>query len=331
MSLRSTLGRVPGLRAGRREALRAKAALEAEAHRAKEAITARAARAVTFEKLPPSIAVGLAYEVMLGWKPPLEAIEGQVTSIENGDLSRREIVGMLRGSDAFNTTSPFTGQLLGHSIHAGRCQFIRSLPRADRILDLGGTHQHRDVGALVGLGYPYRFDELVIVDLPSDDRHDIYRGTDRLTEVESPLGPVRYRYHSMTDLSGYEDASFGLVYSGQSIEHVTREEGASVLAQVHRVLRPGGYLAIDTPNARVTRLQQEEFIDPDHKIEYELEGLTDMVRSAGFVDIVTMGLNYAGTSVDSGKFDQESVAQHPGLFSDAADCYILCVTCRKPS
>ena len=48
-----------------------------------------------------------------------------------------------------------------------------------------------------------------------------------------------------------------------------------MLSEVRRVLRPGGYLGLDTPNARVTRLQQAEFIDPDHEHEYtdaEMQG-----------------------------------------------------------
>ena len=34
--------------------------------------------------------------------------------------------------------------------------------------------------------------------------------------TQTALGPVRYRYHSMVDLSDYADDSVDLVYSGQS-------------------------------------------------------------------------------------------------------------------
>ena len=43
-------------------------------------------------------------------------------------------------------------------------------------------------------------------------------------------------------------------------------------------LRPGGYFALDTPNGRLTRLQQADFIDPDHKIEYTFEQLFAKLR-----------------------------------------------------
>ena len=56
---------------------------------------------------------------------------------------------------------------------------------------------------------------------------------------------------------------FDLVYSGQSIEHVTPSDADIVIKEVARVLRPGGWFALDTPNARVTRVQQPDLIDPD--------------------------------------------------------------------
>ena len=77
-------------------------------------------------------------------------------------------------------------------------------------------------GALVLMGYPYTFDEIVIVDLPSEDRHELYQDDQRLTSVDVAGGRVSYRYHSMTDLSSYPAASFDMVYSGESIEHITR-------------------------------------------------------------------------------------------------------------
>src|ERR1700678_3113763 len=96
------------------------------------------------------------------------------------------------------------------SVHAGRCRFIRALPRADRIVDLGGTNLQDPRGALVSLGYPYPFERLVIVDLPSDERHAIYRSDENEGVVVTDKGPVSYRYHSMVDLSGFEDDSVDL-------------------------------------------------------------------------------------------------------------------------
>jgi SAM-dependent methyltransferase len=245
-------------------------------------------------------------------------------------LSRREIIDEIRASEEF-ANLPFPGSMVGYYLHVGRCQFIRSLPPARRIVDLGGTHLRTDLGAMVTLGYRYPFEELVIVDLPSGERHRLYQSGEAPQEVPTRLGPVRYRYHSMTDLTDFADISVDLVYSGQSIEHVTPDEAAIVLKEVFRILRPGGHFALDTPNGRVTRLQQAAFVDPDHKVEYTQQELAAKLEATGFEILEAKGLNYAGKSLADGCFDANEVAANPGLYWAGGDCYILCFVCRKPA
>jgi SAM-dependent methyltransferase len=280
-----------------------------------------------FADLPIERAVRMAYNVMLRRDPDAHGHHDFVHRLSVGAITRDQMVEEIRGSKEFNWVRFATS--LGPSIHAGRCGFIQSLPKAARILDLGGTHQHTEHGALVNMGYPYSFDELVIVDLPAGERHPIYQAMGAEHEVTTRLGPVRYRYLSMVDLSAFPDHAFDLVYSGQSFEHVTEEDGDRVLAEVRRVLRPRGYLAVDTPNARVTRLQQAALIDPDHKIEYTYEQLAGKLERAGFTILEAKGLNYAGRSLEAGVFSLEEVAGNAGMFSEGRDCYILTFLCSS--
>lgn len=286
-------------------------------------------RKVPYDRLPPEVALHLAYDVMLGRPPDSEGRRTFGPRMRSGAMSNRDLAESIRGSAEFEVGGTFSARAMGASLHAGRCRFIRSLPPATDIVDLGGTSLGDRRGALVLLGYPYRFASLVIVDLPPDDRHSIYYG-DRYDSVETPLGPVSYRYHSMADLSGFGDSSVDLVYSGQSIEHVSAEEGASVVKEVWRILRPGGRFALDTPNARVTRVQQAEFVDPDHKIEYTWPQLRHLLDGAGFEIEWRMGLNYAGASVASGRFDPAEVARNVGFYHAIEDCYLLAAVARKP-
>lgn len=294
------------------------------------AATGSLTQRVDYKTVPLPVAVRLAYQVMLGRDPDPHGWQDYLSRVTSGSLSREDITQTMRGAEEF-VNLPFSPNMLGASIHAGRCQFIRSLPRARRIVDLGGTHLARDEGAMVALGYPYPFDELVIVDLPGEDRHAIYRSDDRRQQVETALGTVRYRYHSMVDLSAYRDSSVDLVYSGQSIEHVTPDEGALVVKEVHRILRPGGHFALDTPNGRVTRMMQEAFIDPDHKVEYTWGQLEALLNGAGFDIDRRHGLNWGGVAADTGRFDAHAVAGHPGLHDDVDNCYILAAVCTKPA
>jgi predicted SAM-dependent methyltransferase len=283
----------------------------------------------SFYDLPPNVALRVAYQVMLRREPDPTTVAFHLPQLEAGTLPRDELTQRIRGSEEFRLRTGFQGPSLPHSLHVSRCEFIQGLPRGLRILDVGGAHHHTPVGALVAMGYPYAFEELTIVDLPSDERHPLYRSPEHHDVVQSHLGPVRYRYHSMSDLSGYGDGSFDLVYSGQSIEHVPPEQGLDLLRQIHRVLRPGGHLALDTPNGRVCRLQQEEFIDPDHDVEYTNEEMLDLFTAAGFEVVEAKGLNYMGRAAAAGRFDADEVAGNQGIFAEIDACYLLAYVARR--
>jgi SAM-dependent methyltransferase len=277
------------------------------------------------EDLPPGeLARGL-FHLLFGREPddPQYA-----AALESGELTPRQLVEWLVHSAEWSHASPMSE--LGPSLHYGRGMFIRSLPNARRILDIGGASVGDPSGAMVLMGYPYRFDELIIIDLPSDERHPLYQDASRPHTVETSRGRVSYRYHSMTDLSSYPSGYFDLVYSGQSIEHVRRRQANNVLAQVRRVLKPGGFLAVDTPNRALTGLQQEAYIDPDHKYEYVHREMAAMLRGNGFVIDEAIGINYAGESVAKGVFDPGEVATKRGLYRDITDCYLLGYVCRLP-
>ncbi len=280
------------------------------------------------EDLPSRQLLRGLFHLLFDREPVLTDDDWYVQQLESGALSPRQLAEWLINSAEWAHGAPMTE--FGPSLHYGRGVFIRSLPRARRILDIGGAALGDPSGALLLMGYPYPFDELVIVDLPSDERHPLYQDESRPSSVETPQGLVTYRYHSMTDLSSYESGTFDLVYSGQSIEHVTRREADSVLSQVRRVLKPGGYLALDTPNSKLTRLQQDAFIDPDHKYEYAHHEMAAMLRGHGFLIEQALGINYGGESVAHGAFNVEEVATRRGCFHEISDCYLLSYVCRRP-
>jgi SAM-dependent methyltransferase len=285
---------------------------------------------VDFERLPPAQAVELAYQVVLRRRPDPATRDEYAARLRGGSMGRFEFVDLLVSSSEFKSVTPRSGNMLVHSLHASRCEFVRSLPPARTIVDLGGTDLGSPGGALVSMGYPYRFDSLTVVDLPNEDRHETYRHDAVTGPVDTPGGRVYYRYHSMTDLGFFADASVDLVYSGQSIEHVTQDDATRVLSEVARILVPGGHLGLDTPNATVTRLERDDFIDPDHKYEYAMPEVVDLVRGSGLEVVDLKGANWAGESLAAGRFDAGRTASRGGLYWDAGACYLTCLVARKP-
>jgi len=285
--------------------------------------------ALSFTQLPPHEAVRMAYNVLLRREPDPTAWTDLAGAMSAGLLRHADVVDRVRCSNEYRTQVPVGPANLHSSLHASRVEFIIGLPPARRIVDLGGGHTSDARGALVVLGYPYDFEELVVVDLPPDDRHPLYR-SEAFGEGDSERGRVRYEYRSMADLSFAEDNSVDLVYSGQSIEHVPEDVGDTVLAEAFRILEPGGHLAVDTPNGRLCRMQQDAFIDPDHEIEYTLEQLQKKLTGAGFEVLTERGLNWGGRAAADGRYDQAALAGHPGIYFDAPNCYLLALLCRKP-
>jgi SAM-dependent methyltransferase len=274
--------------------------------------------------------VALAYRFVLGREVDDHGRKHFTERLAKKAISRDLLLRTLVDSREFAESRLHSD--LSTSLHESRGRFVRSLPPARRIVDIGGSCQGSDRGAMVEMGYPYPFERLTIVDLPSEERHELYRtGDDADREVvDTELGPVEYLYQSMTSLRPIPDGSVDLVYSGQSIEHVTRDEARVACAEVMRVLRPSGTFALDTPNARITRLQQDEFVDPDHEHEYTHAELSSDLVAAGFEIVQAVGLNHAGPIRTREEFSETKVAQACGIFAAIEDCYVLAYVCRKP-
>ena len=298
-------------------------------------IGGRARREVTrlaglfFSELPPREATRMVYNVLLQRDPDPGAWDEYTGALGAHLMGHSDMVDRIRTSNEFRVVARPGAANLHGSLHASRCEFIIGLPPARRIIDVGGGHTSDGRGALVVLGYPYDFDELVIVDLPPDDRHQLYK-SDRFEGELTERGRVRYEYRSMVDLSFADADSVDLVYSGQSIEHVPEAAGDEVLAGAFRALRPGGYMAIDTPNGRLCRMQQDDFIDPDHDVEYTCTQLQEKVLRAGFEIETVRGLNWGGPGVAEGRFDLAALSANYGIYHAADECYLLAFLIRKP-
>jgi predicted SAM-dependent methyltransferase len=56
--------------------------------------------------------------------------------------------------------------------------------------------------------------------------------------------------HDLTEPLPWPDASADFIYSSHTLEHLRREDGARLIGDCHRVLKPGGVLRIVVPDLR---------------------------------------------------------------------------------
>ncbi len=82
-----------------------------------------------------------------------------------------------------------------------------------------------------------------------------------------------------------DSGSVDLVFSGQNIEHLWPEQVVALLAESNRVLRPEGWLVIDSPNRNLTEAYR--WTMEEHTVELAPEEATRLLELAGF-EIVTM-------------------------------------------
>ena len=170
----------------------------------------------------------------------------------------------------------------------------------------------------------------MVVDLPVEERDEIYQGGSSGEAVVSELGPVEFAFHSMVDLGRYEDGSFDLVYSGQSIEHVTEAQGEQVVTR--GVPRPVARWVVLPRHAQRARLAaavgRADEPRPQDRVQREPAGRA--LERAGFAVSECKGLNLMQRGAAVGVFDEVEASAHPGVFAVAEDCLLLAVVARKP-
>jgi len=271
--------------------------------------------------------VVLAFLMILNRLPDEGGIQYYRERLDGNLINRQQFIQFLIESPEYLTRHE---PQFPDRLHEARQEFIKTLPQAECIVDLGGACATVPEGALYTHGYPHRARRLIIVDLPLDTRMIIPRDFREETIVRDE-GAIEYIHSSMTDLSAIEDGIADLVFAGESIEHVTQEEAVGAIAEARRVLKPGGYFCLDTPNSKLTRIHSpDQYIHPEHKLEYTPAELTGMLTEGGFVVIETGGICPMPESAETGVFDPSEAFRTPLLSDDADTSYCFYVKCQKP-
>ncbi len=207
----------------------------------------RAVPTVPFRFLPPKQSVRMAFNVILDREPDAVGGADYTQKLASGALSRHGVAEALAHSEEFRRRVPIGNVLL--SMHVSRSDVRlgpaprRPHPRPRRAPTRACPTVRSSTSAIP---IPSSASWWSTSRSRSETRST--RAARRASRCSPSSGPVEFAFHSMVDLGRYEDGSFDLVYSGQSIEHVTEAQGEQVAREAFRVLAPGGWLCLDTPN-----------------------------------------------------------------------------------
>jgi SAM-dependent methyltransferase len=127
---------------------------------------------------------------------------------------------------------------------------------------------------------------------------DEYGGRLRIEGIDPNYSSDRVRHGSLTALP-YADATFGRALCLDVLEHLSFEDQPRALAELHRVLEPGGELLVSIPNlahlqSRIHFLLQGRLIrtasEFKHPGDRPAEDYLELARRAGFMLAARQGI-----------------------------------------
>lgn len=158
------------------------------------------------------------------------------------------------------------------------------------------------------------------VELYSPKPHDL---PDYVTWIEN----------SVADMHGVPSASIDMLFSGQNIEHLYRDDFEGFLREANRVVAPDGYLCVDSPNRAVT--QEMGYVQPQHVLELTVDEACELVAAAGFTVESTYGIWSCGSnegryvSVTEFASEEEVAERCDAATDDPSRSFIWWIVARK--
>lgn len=114
-------------------------------------------------------------------------------------------------------------------------------------------------------------------------------GAEIFLDKPADLPPnVEWLARDTASIPEVRDNEIDLAFSGQNIEHLWPDQVKGFLLETHRVLAPGGWLVLDSPNRELTK--PLIWSHGEHTIEYSIPDVRELLDVAGFGDIAIRGI-----------------------------------------
>tara|TARA_R100000008_G_scaffold40649_1_gene23322 strand:+ start:2991 stop:3533 length:543 start_codon:yes stop_codon:yes gene_type:complete len=151
-------------------------------------------------------------------------------------------------------------------------------------------------------------------------------------------------YHSITDLSQFDDDSIDLIYASHVVEYFDRDEFSEVLKEWHRVLKPQAILRLAVPDFDALamlyisgEIQLDNVLGPlygkmsmgnetiYHKTVYDFKSMKAFLEFHNFQRVE----RYDWRKTDHAHFDDHSQAYVPHMQKETGTLTSLNVECIK--
>lgn len=270
------------------------------------------------------------YQSYLKREPDINGLNHYVSLLSQKKISRQQFLNSLRQSSEFQFLWKFNMKP-GDALHQARILMVQNeLPPASVIVDLGGASEGNIQGALLSMGYPYTPKQITIIDLPSGQRlGELIEG--EVKGFVTPMGTrVSYIHGSMADLSPIASASVDMVFSGETIEHVSETDAEKVMQEAYRVLKPDGYFCLDTPNRALTKLHSpDQLTHPEHQKEYLVNELINKLVKYKFKVVGAKAICPMPMSLAKGNFNWLEIGENIRLSDSVEEGYLFFLKCCK--
>lgn len=276
--------------------------------------------------------VKVAYQLLLGREIDPTGLASWTSVINEGSFTREKLVKNLCQSDEFTIADRSESPFL--RLHKSRQEWIKSVPKANKILDIGGSSPSRPEGALIELGYQHKPSELIIFDKPPTEQYwgkPVY-SQQYLSTFD--WGKVEYIHSYAEEIKNctyIANAKFDMIFMGQCVEHIHPEKLTSVLEYISRHLNDDGIFVMDTPNRLVTQFQTgpNSYIDPDHKKEYEPSVLRDIIESHGLEMVSQCGMLDCEQVIKNKSFRLLDLYDHDLICDNPDNGYLFAMHFKK--
>lgn len=141
-----------------------------------------------------------------------------------------------------------------------------------------------------------------------------------MVEAATAAGLAVAAMDAATYLRGCAASSFALVTAFHVVEHLERDALSDLLAEIERVLAPGGIVILETPNPENLTVASWSFhMDPTHVAPLPPHLLAFLVQSAGLEGAAILRLNGTATTITDG----DAPSALLGLFTSGPDFSVI--------